>query len=100
MASDPGPTTAKVLFEWRLIEDENGLHEEVTESSEWVAYHSQPPVLPWQRVLSRIQDALPPLVDKARRRVHPAAEQDVRRALDSLQGIYDDLYGPPAQTNP
>jgi len=66
----------KVLFEMRITE--RGV--EVSESEEWRAYHHRSPcgVFAWAAV------------HKPSRR--PTAP-DLRRALDSLQSLYDDLYG-------
>jgi hypothetical protein len=66
----------RVLFEMRVTE--RGV--EVTESEEWRAYHAGPRcgLFAWAAV------------GKPFRR--PTAPE-LRRALDSLQDLYDDLYG-------
>jgi len=66
----------KVLFEMRITD--RGA--EVTESEEWRAYHrrSRCGVFAWAAM------------SKPSRR--PTAPE-LRRALDSLQSLYDDLYG-------
>jgi hypothetical protein len=67
----------KVLFEMHITE--HGV--EVYESEEWCAYHASPRcgVFAWAAVRK-----------PSRRPTAP----ELRRALDSLQGLYDDLYGP------
>ena len=71
----------KVLFELRVTEDEHGAHVHVMESPEWQAYHA--PRRPRPFVWAEFRKAFRPR----------AAERDLRQALDSLQSIYDDLYG-------
>jgi hypothetical protein len=66
----------KVLFEMRITE--HGV--EVTESEEWRAYHhrSRCGAFAWAAVRKQSQRPTAP---------------ELRRALDSLQSLYDDLYG-------
>jgi hypothetical protein len=73
----------KVLFEMRVSSDENGTHIEINASPEWRAFHRPK----WAGCCDD---------DHKREEKHPAAD-DLRRALDSLQSIYDDLYGRPAE---
>jgi hypothetical protein len=73
----------KVLFEMRVTRDENGTHIEIHASPEWRAYHRSRRRFAWGWARSG---------DPARAAHHPSAA-DLRHALDSLQGIYDDLYG-------
>jgi hypothetical protein len=75
----------KVLFEMRVSADG---HVEVTESPEWRAYHARRGCAP----LGWLRDRLPSEPRTRRTPDHHAAHE-LRRALDSLQGIYDDLYG-------
>lgn len=74
----------KILFEMRITEDEQGTHLEVTESPEWEAYHRSRRPGPGPFFAPKIKRALfgnrPP-------------KHELRRALDSLQSIYDDVYG-------
>jgi hypothetical protein len=82
----------KVLFEMRITEDERGRRIEITESPGWKAYYASRPTpgsLTW---ISRRA-----LFKERPRRVHRPGAQELRHALDSLQGIYDDLYGHPAE---
>lgn len=76
----------KVLFELRVSDDENGRHTTVTELEEWKAYQqdraSSPPCPPLPRLMGKL----------IRHRIR-RAEDDLRDAVDSLQAIYDDLYG-------
>lgn len=67
----------KVLFELRVTPD--GVT--VTESPDWVAYHARRGGDSWLGGLKAWIDAR----RKARR-------DTIRRQLDSLQGIYNDLY--------
>ncbi|NLX09019.1 MAG: hypothetical protein GXY36_05145 [Chloroflexi bacterium] len=71
----------KVLFELRVTEDEHGAHVHVMELPEWRAYHAppRPRLFTWAELRKAFQPR--------------PAERDLRQALDSLQGIYDDLYG-------
>jgi hypothetical protein len=71
----------KVLFEMRVTRDENGTHVEIHASPEWRAYHRSRRRVAWGRCRE----------DDSTDRFPSAA--DLRHALDSLQGIYDDLYG-------
>jgi hypothetical protein len=66
----------KVLFEMRVTE--HGV--EVTESEEWRAYHAGPRcgIFAWAAMRKPSSRPTAP---------------ELRRALDSLQGLYDDLYG-------
>jgi len=81
----------KVLFEMRITEDEGGAHVHVFESTEWKARHPRgyghPP--------------RPKFLMRFMCRPHPhhhgPRREDLREALDSLQSIYDDLYGHPAE---
>ena len=77
----------KVLFEMRVTSDEDGTHVEIHASPEWRAYHRprRPMRFAWGGCWEE-KDA------STRAEPRPAAD-DLRRALDSLQGIYDDLYG-------
>lgn len=73
----------KVLFELRVSQDESGTHTIVTESEEWKAYKRDHAPCP----------PLPRLMGKLIRHRIRRAEDDLRDAVDSLQAIYDDLYG-------
>jgi len=67
----------KVLFEMRITE--HGW--QIYESPEWQASH-------------RPRGLLTGLF----RRIHRARAENLRQSLDSLQNIYDDLYGHPARS--
>lgn len=76
----------KVLFELRVSQDESGTHTIVNESEEWKAYkQDRAPFSPCP--------PLPRLMGKLIRHRIRRAEDDLRDAVDSLQAIYDDLYG-------
>jgi hypothetical protein len=75
----------KVLFEMRVTRDENGTHVEIHASPEWRAYHRSRRRFAWDGYEEGTGDP-------AHAAHHPSAA-DLRHALDSLQGIYDDLYG-------
>jgi hypothetical protein len=70
----------KVLFEMRVTRDEDGTHIEIHASPEWRACHHR---FAWGRC--REEDST--------HVAHRPSAADLRHALDSLQGIYDDLYG-------
>lgn len=76
----------KVLFEMRVSSDEHGTHIEINASPEWRAFH-RPKRAWWTGCCDD---------DDEREEKRPAAD-DLRRALDSLQSIYNDLYGKPAE---
>ena len=80
----------KVLFEMRVSRDENGTHIEINASPEWRAYHrpSHRRAFMWMGCCG--DDDSPP-------EAKSSTAADLRRALDSLQNIYDDLYGRPAE---
>jgi len=81
----------KVLFEMRVRADEDGTHVEINASPEWRARHrarrrpGPHGVFAWAGCCGADDDPAP-------RRESPMAD-DLRRALDSLQRVYDDLYG-------
>jgi hypothetical protein len=78
----------KVLFEMTISED--GTRIEIYESPEWQDYHAQRP--PFRRE----PGPLPPFIAWFQARREQSArsrKENLRRALDSLQDIYDDLYG-------
>jgi hypothetical protein len=81
----------KVLFEMRVSTDEDGTRVEINVSPEWRDYHrprrSRPRLFAWADCCGDDDHER----EEAHRR--PAAA-DLRRALDSLQSIYDDLYSP------
>lgn len=77
----------KILFEMRVSRDQSGTHVEINASPEWRAYHR-----PHHRAFAWMgccEDEGPAREDKS-------TAADLRRTLDSLQSIYDDLYGRPA----
>jgi hypothetical protein len=82
----------KVLFEMRVTEDESGTHVEVTESPEWQSYHD-----PRHRFFAWVEGSFP-LVSRLKQFCHRPTEHELRRTLDSLQELYDDLYGKPAES--
>jgi hypothetical protein len=77
----------KVLFELRVTQDEQGIHTEVTESPEWETYHAN----------RRPRPFFAPMI---RRALFGSrySKQELNRALESLQGIYDDVYGQHAES--
>jgi hypothetical protein len=81
----PTPMSEKALFEMRVTRDENGTHVEINASPEWRAYHRPRRRFAWGECWEEMDDS-------TRAAHHPSAA-DLRHALDSLQGIYDDLYG-------
>ena len=81
----PIPMSEKVLFEMRVTRDENGTHVEINASPEWRAYHRPRRRFTWGGYCEERDDS-------TRAAHHPSAA-DLRHVLDSLQGIYDDLYG-------
>lgn len=72
----------KVLFEMRISRQQDGVHISIKTSLEWRAYHAR------QRGPQRWKQW----------RTHHRArvQEDLRRAYDTLQNIYDDLYQSPA----
>jgi hypothetical protein len=76
----------KVLFEMRVIHDEHGTHVEINASPEWRAYHRPPRRFAWGERWEETDDS-------TRAEHHHPSAADLRHALDSLQDIYDDLYG-------
>jgi len=88
----------KVLFEMRVSQDADGTHVEINATPEWRAAHSAAHSAAHGARHKR-HHHLFAWADCCRAAVHghsesrrPAAD-DLRRALDSLQHIYDDLYG-------
>jgi hypothetical protein len=82
----------KILFEMRVSSDETGLHVEINASPEWRAYHR-----PRRGRFAWVGCGGDEDQEPGARIKRPAAH-DLRRALDSLQNIYDDLYSSPAET--
>jgi hypothetical protein len=96
----------KVLFELRIHTDEDGTRIDVHESAEWRAYHgtdrgpdrgarrvgcADGGPLAWaMRFCCNDEESAERQSDPRKR---PSHADDLRRALDSLQNIYDDLYG-------
>jgi hypothetical protein len=83
----------KILFEMRVNSGEHGTRVEISASPEWHAYHQ--PHHPRHRLFAWA-DCCGDDHDREDEHRRPAAN-DLRRALDSLQSIYDDLYGSPAE---
>lgn len=88
----------KVLFELRVHEDDGAARIEIHESEEWRGYHRARHAdragcgpFVWVQHLCCDDDESAEAPSEPRKRT-PRAD-DLRRALDSLQGIYDDLYG-------
>ena len=88
----------RVLFELRIHTDEDEWRVDVYESAEWQAYHRARRVdrggggpVAWVKRLCREDDDSTQKRSDPRKRTPPA--NDLRRALDSLQTFYDDLYG-------
>jgi hypothetical protein len=80
----------KVLFEMRVTEDAHGAHVEIHESWEWKAYHRarrEAGPFAW---LERCGESVKAHVNRAR-------QQELRRTLESLQGLYNEVYGQPAE---
>jgi hypothetical protein len=87
----------KVLFEMRVSQDDDGTHVEINASPEWREAHGERSAhgehdarhhhrfAAWMGCCGDAHHG----PHESRR---PAAD-DLRRALDSLQHIYDDLYG-------
>jgi hypothetical protein len=86
----------KVLFEMRVIRDDDGTRVEVNAAPEWQARHRprHQAFLEWMGCCGK--DTHHESYEATRETKRPAAD-DLRRALDSLQHIYDDLYGNSAE---
>jgi hypothetical protein len=79
----------KILFEMRISED--GARADFYESPEWQAYHAprrEHGPLAWDACWGLFK-----WFRQQRAAASRSRKDEVRRALESLQGIYDDLYG-------
>jgi hypothetical protein len=80
----------KVLFEMRVRQDDDGTHVEINTAPEWQEAHRQRHarhhhLFAWMGCCGAEHH-------KHGESHRPAAE-DLHRTLDSLQQLYDDLYG-------
>lgn len=102
----------KVLFELHIHTNDGETHFEVYESAEWRAYHRASPGARrvdregcgpgvWlARLCGEDADSTGTHSDPRKRpfrarpfRAHSSGADDLRRTLNSLQNIYNDLYG-------
>lgn len=89
----------KVLFEMRVSEDDDGTHVEINAAPEWHAAHDE---VHGRRHRGRHHHGFAWMgCCGAEHREHGksrrSAADDLRRTLDSLQQLYDDLYGSSAE---
>jgi hypothetical protein len=84
----------KILFEMRVNSGEHGTRIEISASPEWYDYHRLR--RPKHRLFAWADGCGDDDHEREDECGQPAAD-DLRRALDSLQNIYNDLYGSPAE---